>query len=144
MIRPALLACMFVFFASSLQAQSLPDASALPSTADIESMEACLAETVMVAEPDHCVGLLSDACIATGGTVLDCLDREEAVWAAILKEHWPFRCGTCPGGFSLSHGIRARHVSNNADCITSDLAAKRCLMIETARQASHVFLNEQH
>ena len=112
------------------------------SAADIESMEACLAETVMVAEPGHCIGLHSDACIAGGGTESDCLDREEAVWAAILREHWPFRCGTCRGGFSLSREIRARYAAQKPGCTTPKTYAKRCLMIETARQASHVFLKE--
>ena len=112
---------------------------ATPASADVESMEACLAETVMVAEPDHCVGLHSDACIASGGTETDCLDREEAVWAAILKEHWSFSCQTCADGLSLSRSVRAARVADDPNCRATEVEQTRCLMQETARQAGIVF-----
>ena len=133
MIRTALLTGLLIVLPHTTQAQS---------AVDVESMEACLAETVMVAEPGHCIGLHSDACIASGRPVADCLDEEEAVWATILREHWPFRCGTCRNGFSLFRETRARSVATHPHCTADLIAAKRCLMIETARQASHVFLNQ--
>lgn len=137
--------CLIVSCAlfSAAHAQAESPARGSVSASDIESMEACLAESVMVAEPDHCTGLISDACIADGKPVPHCLDQEEAIWAAILREHWSFRCATCGNGFSLSQETRAGLVAEQQRCTTDEIAAKRCLMIETARQAQHVFGNAE-
>lgn len=105
---------------------------------DIQAMETCLAESVMVAEPDHCIGLFSDACIAKGGAPLDCLDHEESVWHAILRNHGPHRTETSDDGVSQHQEAR----TPEAACAATPMSAKRCLMQESARKAAQVFLGE--
>lgn len=106
------------------------------ASGDVESLDACMRETVHLDDESHCVGLLADACTDDGdASRLNCLQREEAAWDAILGDLWPFRCGTCPGGFSLFTQVRANRVSTRAECGPEPEAFWSCILQETARQA---------
>lgn len=109
------------------------------SQADVDSMEACLAEAQPIGSAGHCTGLLSDACLQSGsGNALTCARTETAVWQHILAEHWPYRCGICKHA-TLSISMRRQQISTTQGCAGSALVQERCLMSETARQAAHVF-----
>ncbi len=107
---------------------------------DAAIIESCLSEEDH-GTPNACEALSLRLCESSD--MIACLRRANAAWAFVLTKHWPFRCGTCRGGFSLSAEMRLKSAKSRQDCRSGPAGELLCLMVETAHQARHVWRKRQ-
>lgn len=106
---------------------------------DADLIETCLAEEAHRV-PEPCRGLILSGCT---GDRITCLKREALAWDAVLGRNWTFRCSICAGGFSVAPRMRLRAARERLDCPDGEEGDLVCLIDETARQATHLFLRNR-